>query len=182
MQAHWGLGRIVEFRNLYLRWANAHTSQDSQAAWQIRKELARLATAVQRDFDRAGMGYIVLIDPPALGGRQQDVEFTFLAQDPQVTTRHNISQQDMVLHFERAVGEYLRLRRRALWNLFNPFWWIREILAGIVSIPFYVIGLAGFDQKAIESSPGGRFFKLLEGLAIIGGTVTAIVRLLLERD
>ncbi len=180
LQAHWSLKRIIEFRDLYVRFTKARKSKGSQTVWQLQQEMTHLAPYVQRDLSQAGMGCIVLQDAPALGGTQYDTEVALLAYQPQIAAKYNFSEQDMVLHFERAIGEYLRLRIRAFWNLFNPFWWIREILAGIVSIPFYLIGLAGFNQKTIESSLGGRLFKLLEGLVIIGGALAKIVQLLLE--
>jgi len=180
LQAHWSLKRIIGFRDLYVRFTKARKSKSSQTAWQLQQEMTHLAPYVQRDLNQVGYGYLTLQEAPALGGREQDAEITSLAYHPQITAKYNFSELDMVLHFDRAIGEYLRLRIRAFWNLFNPFWWIREILAGIVSIPFYLIGLAGFNQKTIESSLGGRLFKLLGGLVIIGGALATIVQLLLE--
>ena len=174
------LKRIIEFRDLYVRFIKAQKSGNSRTAWQVRQEMACLAPYVQRNLDQVGVGCILLQDAPAVGGRQYPTEVTLLAYQPQITAKYNLSERDMVLHFERAIGEYLRLRSRAFWNLFNPFWWIREILAGIVSLPFYLIGLAGFNQQVIEFSLGGRVFKLLAGLVIISGALATIVQFLLD--
>jgi len=142
--------------------------------------MAYLASHAQRDLNRVDLGYFVLYDAPAIGGRGYPHEVTSLAYEPQICAQYNLNEQDMVLQFERAIGEYLRLRRHAFWNLFNPFWWIREIITVIVSLPFYLIGLAGFNQQTIESSLGGRLFKLLWGLVIIGASLATIVQFLLN--
>ncbi len=181
LQARCSLGRIVQFRDLYVKLREARTSTDSQTVQQVSLEMARLASHVQHDFVLVDMGYMTLQDAPLVGGQEHTVELAPLVYNIELATRYNFSERDVVLLLERAIGEYLRLRSRAFWNLFNPLWWIREILAGIVSIPFYVIGLAGFDQEAIESSLVGRLLKLLAELAIIGGAVTAIVQLFLQR-
>lgn len=181
-QARSGLKRIVEFCNLYVKFANLTLDVGQQATIpELLQQMARLAPSVQRDLDRVGQGYRILQDAPALGGRKQLFEVTTLAYSPRIAGNYNIAPSDMVLQFQRAIGEYERSITPAFWNLFNPFWWIRELIAAVASIPFYLFGLAGFNQQRAESSRLGRMVKLIEELVLFGAALATIIQLLLSR-
>lgn len=168
------VARIVKYRDLYLQLQSARQEGESDVEWGAREQMARLSLAVQRDMEVVNTGYVTLIDPPMLGGTRQQARVANLAIDMATANSYYVSQQDLILEFEKAIGEYRRLTRGAFLNLFNPFWWLRAGISLLASLPFYLIGIAGFNQETIESSVGGRASKLLIELAMVAAAIITV--------
>lgn len=70
-------------------------------------------------------------------------------------------------YFDRAIGDYERLKKKLLRQSFNPLFWLWLGFSGLLSIPFRILDAAGFNARALERSLGGKVFKLLEAIASI---------------
>lgn len=152
---------LGEFRNTYVEFVSARRRGDLDAAWAAQQRMARLTHPAQHALDGVGCGYVILCDAPAMGGRRHPAEITGVATHDTVADDYHVSPRSIVLQIEIAIGEYERRVETGRWQLLNPLWWLREILAGIVRIPFYLLGVAGLNQDAAEASLVGRAYRRL---------------------
>jgi len=67
---------------------------------------------------------------------------------------------------DRAIGDYARLQTKLRRQSRNPFYWIRLAFFALLSLPFRILGAAGFDARAMERSLIGRLFKAVAGFVI----------------
>lgn len=147
-------------------------------AWAAQQELARTSPAVQRDLVRVQCGHMTLTDAPIIGGRFQIVETTTVFIHSELARQYEMHPRDLVLVLEGAIGEYTDRVQAGFFNLFNPFWWLRVTVGLIVRIPFYVLGVAGFNQAAAEASTIGRMYRRVGAAAItVIGLVASLEQL-----
>lgn len=78
----------------------------------------------------------------------------------------------------RAIGDYERLEARLRRQSWNPFYWIRLAFVTLLSLPFRILGAAGFDARAMEQSLIGRLFKAIAGLVIFLAALLQVLSLL----
>lgn len=80
--------------------------------------------------------------------------------------------------FDRAIGDYERLRRKLLRQSFNPLFWLWLVFRGLLRIPFHILGAAGFNAQAIEQSKAGKTFKIITAFAGFVLTILGILHAL----
>ena len=79
---------------------------------------------------------------------------------------------------DRAIGDYERLRNNLRRRSWNPFYWIRMGFVTLLGLPFRLLGVAGFDGRAIEHSLTGRSIKAVGGLVIFLAALLQVLSLL----
>ena len=87
----------------------------------------------------------------------------------------DIPFQQIVDRIDRAIGIYAK---DALWSwlrLFNPLFYISLFLEYIASIPFVLLGKAGFNQRAAEQSIIGKIVKFIIELVTITASILTIL-------
>jgi hypothetical protein len=70
-----------------------------------------------------------------------------------------ISMREPVVAVEEAIGVYEHDQKRASFRTRNPIFWILRVVEWIAELPFWFIGLFGFNQKEAEESKTGRVVK-----------------------
>jgi hypothetical protein len=75
---------------------------------------------------------------------------------------------DIMNQMEGACEKQVIIERR---HLFNPFYWVFELLTFILRIPFLLIRTSGFHVEKFEEQFWGRFFKLIELIVILSALV-----------
>jgi hypothetical protein len=107
---------------------------------------------------------VTVTPPPAIGGYVKHVEvltnYTMLDQ-------YNIGGQTPIDFVQRAIGVYESDKFRATVRTFNPLFWCLQALRWLISIPFQIIGQAGFDREKVEGSLLGRLFKVTAGFVTL---------------
>lgn len=81
---------------------------------------------------------------------------------------------EVVDFIDRAIGVYTSDRANSIIRTLNPFFWLILILEIVVRSPFYVLRVAGFNQKKMEESFLGRLTKGVIALAGLAFTVVQI--------
>ncbi len=79
---------------------------------------------------------------------------------------------------DRAIGDYERLQTKLRRQSWNPFYWIRLAFFALLSLPFRILGAAGFDARAMERSLVGRLFKAVVGLVVFLAALLQVLSLL----
>jgi len=82
-----------------------------------------------------------------------------------------IPRQLVVDSLDRSIGEYERKQRHLFRQLFNPLFWLGQILA----IPFRILAFAGFDADKLERSLFGRLYKAITGFAALVAAILSIL-------
>jgi len=72
-----------------------------------------------------------------------------------------IGHEDVADILDRAIGNYIFLRRTFYEKVFNPFYWAGEV----IRIPFYLASFAGFDSTKMELSLLGKLYKFAASFA-----------------
>ncbi|KCZ88533.1 hypothetical protein HJA_09199 [Hyphomonas jannaschiana VP2] len=78
---------------------------------------------------------------------------------------------------EAAVGVYDRDFLSALIRTLNPLWWAWKLVGWLASLPFALIGAAGFNRAAAEGSVIGKLFKFIAEISILILTLLQIDQL-----
>lgn len=168
------LRELISFKESYLEYLAAK-DKDTEAAQKARSELNRLAMAVDESLEQVGCAVFIAAPPPAVGGPFVQVHIARELFNVYVRKVLGVGPKQILDMLEQGIGEYERIARRAFLNLFNPFWWLKEILSFIVSLPFYLLGISGFDQQRIEQSTAAKVLKLIMAVLVLIATITTIL-------
>lgn len=93
--------------------------------------------------------------------------------------QYYIENARVVDSLDRAIGEYERLQHHLYRQMFNPVFWLSLVLAKLVSLPFQILGMAGFDSAKLQKSTGGKILKAVIGfvaafIAFAAGLLTIL--------
>lgn len=107
----------------------------------------------------------------------------FAAEINLITNLFNLDRQRIPVSkafdpLDRAIGDYQRLETKLRGQSWNPFYWIRHSFFTLLSLPFKILGAAGFDARALEQSLIGRMFKAAEALVIFLAALLTVLSLL----
>ncbi len=184
-QARDALARLGEFRALLLDLGRAYSDRasggiSSPVANRTRKRMARLSAAVQEDLEHVGMGRWLYTDPLLLGRKEHENPIAYLAVSASVWERFvGDKWPDVVLALDVAIGEYERIAERERRNLYNPLWWLRQLIGLLFRLPFYLLGELGYDRREAERSRAAEVWRRIYGgcfslVAVLAGIVTIL--------
>lgn len=125
---------------------------ESQKARSVRQAMNRMLESVAQSFDLLGLPRSI---SNAFVG---DVDI--LANLFQLW-RFRIEPAEACDMLDRAIGEYERQTSRSFRQLFNPFFWLLQLL----SLPFRFLTAVGFDGAMMERSLIGKSLKAVAGVA-----------------
>ena len=174
-QVSWKLRQLTSFKDRYIEYLHALDKEQSARAAQSRQELNALAIDVDKIMLDVGAGVLMAAPPPMYGGRYREIHVATELFNPYAQKVLGITPSIIVNQLDQAIGEHQRIARRAFLNLFNPLWWLKEILSFIVSLPFYLLGISGFDQQRIEQSTAAKVLKLIMAVLVLIATITTIL-------
>lgn len=173
------LRKLISFANLVTQYFNnlepigfLEVKEDNKAR-RARSEINSVIDEAHRFIIEAGITPIIYYSPPpAFGGLAGTID---VVQNIFNLHRFQIPPQDLLDFIQRAVGIYDNDRFNAFLRTINPFFWIYLLLDFLVSIPFKLLGLTGFDQSKMENSLIGRMFKLVSTVLICAATFLTIL-------
>jgi hypothetical protein len=109
--------------------------------------------------------------PPAMGGFAGNLN---VIENLFQLARFRIPFSKALDLLDRAIGRYERLEKQLYRQMFNPFFWVWIGFTGLLRVPFKILKAAGYNSEAIEQSRGGRFVKVVEGVAFVAGVLQAL--------
>lgn len=110
--------------------------------------------------------------PPAVGGVAGPLN---LISNIFQLWRFQIPAQQVFDCLDNAIGRYERHKRWLYRQMFNPMFWIKWLLIKLLSIPFGILNLAGFNAEKIEKSLVGKFVKAVVGFVAFVAPLLAVL-------
>ncbi len=150
--------------------------QENEAARMARLVMNRTLGEVIESMDLLGLSRTVYYTPPPLiGGYAGDMDiFANLFE----FWRFRLDPRQALDVLERAIGEYQRRKQWLFLQIFNPFFWLKWLLAKVLSVPFAILGAAGFNATKIEHSLIGKMVKAVIGIVAFLASLLAVLKYL----
>ncbi len=165
---------VTYYSNLHLR--ELGSPSEKQEALQARVELNRRIGEVSYSCRLIGETFTMYYSPPAVtGGLAGPVN---LLTNMFTLWRLQISSREFLDILERAIGHYEREVPLLYKRIFNPLFWATWLLSKILSLPFVILHLAGFETQRIEKSPIGKLVKAIFGFAVFASALLTTLELL----
>ena len=150
--------------------------QENQAARMARLEMNRILGEVVESIDLLGMSRLVYYTPPPrIGGFAGPMDM--LANLFELW-RFQLDPRQALDLLERAIGEYQRRTFPLFLQLFNPFFWVKWLLGKVLSVPFAILGAAGFNAQKLEQSLLGKTVKGVVGLVAFIASLLGVLNYL----
>ncbi|MCK0538471.1 hypothetical protein [Alcanivorax quisquiliarum] len=145
-----------------------HANPDPEVAekyQELREELAKKTPKIIRIAKSTGVPCTVHSYPaPAVGGPVIPVNlFQAILHDD---SHGGIDRQRIYDTINTLRGQLEEKIRLEFWRIINPAYWLGRILEMVLRIPFWLLSKTGFDVTKIEDHFLGKFFKVLEVVAI----------------
>ena len=163
------LSQVVEFWEIEDRNNGQIARQnegDSERYQELRETIARKTTSIIHISRRAGMPAVLHSYPaPAVGGPVIPVNiYESILQDD---SHANIPNQRKLDTLNKLIGQLEGKIEFDFKKVVNPFFWLGFLLEKILRIPFWLLSKTGFEISKIEDHFLGKFFKLVEVLALL---------------
>jgi len=170
---------LRRFKKLALAyWGTKKTQQDEQEAEyhadpdpdaggnpNLRRQLNEMQTEALQLGKRLGVNVILeWYPPPAVGGPVINTDIFSAAVDQSMISYGRLPEQGIIDALDQCIGAASALRRKAAWRMVSPWWWVVDIPALILRVPFLILRQAGVSPK-IEESIFSQVFKVLMLLA-----------------
>jgi len=158
----------------------ADSIDENEIAQEKRIEINRNLNAIQIVLASCGVSTSIYYSPPpAIGGLAGEI---CLFSNIFNLDGFEIPFQQIVDRIDRAIGIYAK---DALWSwvrIFNPLFYVSLFLEYIASIPFILLGKAGFNQRAAEQSIIGKIVKFITELVALTASLLTILHLIGKLD
>jgi hypothetical protein len=166
------LHTLQAFRNLVVTYfQNTHFSNmgrsiEQQEAAEARVQINLMAGDVLESCALIGHNMNMSYTPPPASGVSTGFTVNIVKALFQFD-RLRIPSKVALDYLDRAIGDYERLKKKTFRQSFNPFYWLWLGLEILLSIPFRLLGAAGFNARKMEQSWGGKLVKLIEVIAAL---------------
>ena|ERR1019366_5097266 len=125
---------------------------ESTESLTLRRQVIRLFPEVDACVAELGISVTAHSYPaPAVGGPILPVNVLYAAVDPD-QGHSTLPRRDVIDMLEHCIATATRLRKKLFWaQVLNPVWWVTEVVAYIIRIPFMVLRKAGLPASVEES-------------------------------
>lgn len=170
---------LISFRDLIVQYfGNAPYSWkvdgriENDKAVKIRNQINLVISKIRSYIKAADVQSVQFYTPaPLIGGFSGRIDILSNIFKENLGINHK-EQLDII---DRAMGVYLNDKVNSWIRTFNPFFWIYLILDFLVTLPFKLLGLAGFNQVRIENSLLGKIFKIIFSVISVGAAFLTIL-------
>lgn len=166
------LGKLEELLALYDQFCHARQGGEVDKAWNLRKEINLIVPQAEEALFSVGLG-MISIGSPIAGSKGPYPVLRYLFVEVFASF---VAPAEVVDMLNQAIGVYRSILGQEFLHIFNPLWWLKELIQFLVRLPFYLLGISGFNQKALEMSAIGRAVKLALGALVVVTTLTTLLK------
>ncbi len=152
---------LMEFRDVYVEWANRYYGPGLDVPPQVRTKLVKLAPVMQTRLDALGSdaGLWELQDAPLLGGKKHYAYLAQLIISPELAEKYRITPHAIIDTVDSSIGAYEAVLPELRRKLYNPIYLLGLAFRYLLRIPFAFLEGAGLNVRPFEMSRLGRAFK-----------------------
>jgi hypothetical protein len=155
------LESLVRFRALYFEYIGFTNREENPAAQIIRQKMEPLAPITVESLRQVGLGGMVTRDAPAHGGRKIRINLIKAIFRDNIIRRFSLTDREPLDLLDKGILAY----RRRLWveklQLFNPLFWVYQIVLWTARLPITVCRAAGYDTSKAERAAAVKLYVLL---------------------
>lgn len=165
--------RLNEFLELLDTYFLAQRAGQVEQAGEARTSLNLILVDVSKILYAANIDPVIGWTPPPMhGGPSQriDIVANLFNLDRFFLTPDYVF--DVVL---QAQGVYESNHFRSFLRTFNPFWWVFRVFNWVATLPFLLLGSAGFNSEQAERSAVGRLIKVVILMLSVSATFLTVL-------
>ncbi len=155
------LESLVRFRALYAEFIGFTNRTDNLPALMIRQKMEPLAPMTVESLRQVGLGGMVTRDAPVHGGRKVRINLIKVIFRDAIIRRYSVTDQEPLELLDMGILAY----QKRLWieklQLFNPLFWVYQIVLWLARLPVTVCRAAGYDTSKVEQSAALKLYLLL---------------------
>lgn len=144
---------------------------ENEASLRIREQVIHLFPEANTCANRLGVAVIAHSYPaPAVGGPVIPLNILYGAVD-QDEGHARMPRRQILDTIDRCLATATLLREKLFWTqILNPVWWVTEVVAYVIRVPFLILRRAGLPAT-VEESVWGHVVKVLILIALIVASV-----------
>jgi hypothetical protein len=154
------LRNLRELRALMYQYVSFTNRSSNPAAQILKDRIDPLLPMALESLKKANLGRIETSDAPACGGKRVSINVVISAFRDSVMQHYNLNDDLPLQALDDAILHYEKHYRRSRLQLFNPLYWIMQIVGLLASSPFSLLRLAGIESEKFENSWPGRLLKV----------------------
>jgi len=165
------LAALSKFLALYNQYTSFTNRVENPAAQELLKEMKPLVPLTIESLRLVRVGTIVTHDAPARGGKSFRINVIKAIFRHSLIQHFRLDDEGPRQALEMAIVKYDTRRSRAFVQLFNPLFWLIELVAFGADIPYALLEKIGFELDDFRKTGAARAIKGILLLLIIAGLV-----------
>jgi hypothetical protein len=146
------LENLVRFRSLYVEYIGFTNREENPAAQILREKMQPLVPITVDSIRQVGLGGLVTRDAPVRGGRKVRVNLIKAIFRDAVIRRFSLTDREPLELLDKGILAY----QKQLWvqklQLFNPLFWVYQIVLWLARLPLTICRASGFDTSKAEQA------------------------------
>lgn len=140
---------------------------ENQKSFLIREQIIHLYPEANACANALGLNVMAHSYPaPMIGGPVIPVNYLYAAVDPD-QGHSRLAERDVLDTINRCLATATATRKKLFWTqLLNPVWWVTEIIAYVLRVPFVILRRAGLPAS-VEESVWGHVMKVAFFVALV---------------
>lgn len=152
---------LLEFRRLYREYSGFTNKENNIPAQVLLQKLEPMTALTVDSLRRIGLGSMITHDAPSKGGRKIRINIIKAIFRPHLIRHFSLEDTDVLRLLDRGIVKYrVRVWQQAI-NLFNPIFWLVQLIGFVADIPFHVFRRAGFETDRLEKKSSVRAYRLV---------------------
>ena len=146
------LESLVRFRGLYVEYIGFTNRADNIPAQMIRQKMEPLAPITVDSLRQVGLGGMVTRDAPVHGGRKVRINLIKAIFRDAIVRRFSLTDKEPLELLDSGIIAYQKRFWVQKLQLFNPLFWIYQMVLWLAKLPVTVCRASGYDTSRVEQS------------------------------
>ena len=159
---------LEEFRRMFREYADFTNRESNLPAQMLKAKMEPMLLQTVDSLNQVDLGSLVTKDAPARGGRRIKINVVRAVFRPHLIRHFQIRDREVIELLDKGILRYqTRLWQQRL-QLFNPLFWLWQIIAFLADLPFWIAKKAGFDISRVDTLSSVRLYRIVAQVAVFG--------------
>jgi len=149
---------LESFRQLYLEYISFTNREENPAAMIVLEKLRALKLETVDSLRRVHLGAVVTRDAPVRGGKKIRINVIKAIFRDNVMKQYALDEREPLEFLSRGILKYRTLLWKQKLQLFNPVFWLHQMIAFTAELPLWTLSRAGYDVDEARRSPVMRIY------------------------